>query len=161
VSPRRDLFGLGTAVYAERDGKILILKRASGEATGAWYTPGGGLEPGEEPAAGAARELLEETGLRPSGPLRLVGLVPMTFYGAAGFVIAYACPCLAGEPVLSHEHSAARWVDPVEYRDRYCSSAAIEKLRPTNPDIAALITAVRRSLDEYLDWKAARAGARE
>ncbi|MEV0001986.1 NUDIX hydrolase [Micromonospora sp. NPDC050980] len=29
-----------------------------------WFTPGGGLDPGESPAEGAARELAEETGLR-------------------------------------------------------------------------------------------------
>lgn len=29
-----------------------------------WFTPGGGLHPGETPAQGAARELGEETGLR-------------------------------------------------------------------------------------------------
>lgn len=29
-----------------------------------WFTPGGGLAPGESAAAGAARELAEETGLR-------------------------------------------------------------------------------------------------
>jgi 8-oxo-dGTP pyrophosphatase MutT (NUDIX family) len=29
-----------------------------------WITPGGGLDAGETPAQGAARELLEETGLR-------------------------------------------------------------------------------------------------
>jgi 8-oxo-dGTP pyrophosphatase MutT (NUDIX family) len=29
-----------------------------------WVVPGGGLEPGETPAQGAARELFEETGLR-------------------------------------------------------------------------------------------------
>jgi 8-oxo-dGTP pyrophosphatase MutT (NUDIX family) len=29
-----------------------------------WFTPGGGLEPGEPHQAGAARELFEETGLR-------------------------------------------------------------------------------------------------
>jgi 8-oxo-dGTP pyrophosphatase MutT (NUDIX family) len=29
-----------------------------------WFTPGGGLDSGEDPAAGAVRELAEETGLR-------------------------------------------------------------------------------------------------
>lgn len=29
-----------------------------------WFTPGGGLDPGESPSEGAARELYEETGLR-------------------------------------------------------------------------------------------------
>jgi 8-oxo-dGTP pyrophosphatase MutT (NUDIX family) len=29
-----------------------------------WFTPGGGLDQGESPAGGAARELFEETGLR-------------------------------------------------------------------------------------------------
>ncbi|MFI6069039.1 NUDIX hydrolase [Micromonospora sp. NPDC051227] len=29
-----------------------------------WFTPGGGLDPGEAPAVAAARELAEETGLR-------------------------------------------------------------------------------------------------
>jgi 8-oxo-dGTP pyrophosphatase MutT (NUDIX family) len=28
-----------------------------------WFTPGGGVEPGEEPAAAAVRELAEETGM--------------------------------------------------------------------------------------------------
>ncbi|SCG57854.1 NUDIX hydrolase [Micromonospora halophytica] len=35
-----------------------------------WFTPGGGLEEGETPAEGAARELAEETGLR-LGPAEL------------------------------------------------------------------------------------------
>jgi 8-oxo-dGTP pyrophosphatase MutT (NUDIX family) len=155
ASPRRaNLYGMGTAVYAERDGKILILKRATGEATGAWYTPGGGLDPGEDPIDCARRELLEETGLRPSGPLALIGLTAMPFYGVNGFLVGYACQCLEGEPELSHEHTAFRWVDPVDYRDRYCSTAAIEKLRGEHPGIAELIAAVRRGMDEYLAWRA-------
>ena len=147
---RPQLYGIGTSVYAERGGKILVLKRAGGAATGAWYTPGGVLDPGETPAACARRELFEETGLLPSGPLRLVGLVPMHVYGADGFIVAYACACAEGEVKLSAEHSAARWIDPREYRDRYFSAAGIEKLRALEPRIAEMSAAVRAALDEYL-----------
>jgi ADP-ribose pyrophosphatase YjhB (NUDIX family) len=52
--PTRALFGLSAAVFAQRDGKILILKRAVGEATGGWYLPGGAVEAGEDIEAGAA-----------------------------------------------------------------------------------------------------------
>lgn len=44
---------------------LLFLGRDPGQPErGAWWiTPGGGLDPGETPAEGAARELREETGL--------------------------------------------------------------------------------------------------
>ena len=40
------------------------VRRPGAQATDApaWFPPGGGLEPGEDPAAGLARELHEETG---------------------------------------------------------------------------------------------------
>jgi 8-oxo-dGTP pyrophosphatase MutT (NUDIX family) len=157
TEPRRpQLYGIGTSVYAERGGKILVLKRAGGAARGAWYTPGGVVDPGETPAEGARRELYEETGLVPTGPLRLVSLVPMHVYGADGFVAAFACACDDGEVKLSAEHSAARWIDPRDYRDRYFAQADIEKLRAVEPRIAEMSAAVRRALDEYLDWAAER-----
>ncbi len=156
-APRRpQLYGIGTSVYAERDGKILVLKRAGGAAAGAWYTPGGVLDPGETPVECARRELLEETGLAPSGPLEIVGMIPMHVYGADGFIVAYACACAEGEVRLSHEHSAARWIDPVEYRGRYFSTAGIEKLRAVEPRIAEMSAAVRRGIDEYLARRALR-----
>ncbi len=50
------------------DESRLLLLHGSDPSTperGAWWiTPGGGLEPGEVPAEAAARELVEETGLR-------------------------------------------------------------------------------------------------
>lgn len=148
------LYGLGTSVYAERDGKILVLKRATGTAPGAWYTPGGGLDPGETPAACARRELFEETGLEPSGPLSLVGLVPMHVYGTDTFAIAYACECKAGDVRLSHEHSAWRWIEAREYRERHFSQDAIERLRARDPALARLSEAVRDEIDAYLAWRA-------
>ncbi len=45
-------------------GRLLVIKgHDPHEPTRSWwFTPGGGLDPGEEPRAAAARELLEETG---------------------------------------------------------------------------------------------------
>ncbi len=48
----------------ERDGQFLIGRREAGTVlSGLWEFPGGKIEPGEAPAAAAARECREETGL--------------------------------------------------------------------------------------------------
>ncbi|NNE74530.1 MAG: NUDIX hydrolase [Acidimicrobiales bacterium] len=57
----------------ERDGKVLLLKRAFEPWFGHWDIPGGFVEDGEHPAVGARREVLEETGL----DVELVGLLGM------------------------------------------------------------------------------------
>ncbi|WP_431935102.1 NUDIX hydrolase [Micromonospora sp. RP3T] len=47
-------------------GRVLLFEGSDPARPGHryWFTPGGGLDPGETPAQGAARELAEETGLR-------------------------------------------------------------------------------------------------
>jgi 8-oxo-dGTP diphosphatase len=52
-----------------RGGQILLLQRSSGMMIGFWSVPGGIVEPGESPQEAAARELFEEAGLTPTGPL--------------------------------------------------------------------------------------------
>jgi 8-oxo-dGTP diphosphatase len=61
------LFTLSSAVFVQRHGNILILKRAGGEGTGGWYLPGGAVDAGETVEESARRELLEEAGSSRAG----------------------------------------------------------------------------------------------
>lgn len=151
-TPRPQLFRLSASVYAQREGKILILKRAGGEVTGSWYIPGGGHERGEDLEDTARRELYEESGLVPDGPLTLIGLVPMRVYGGDTVQASYACDCTTGEVVLSDEHSGARWIDPREYRERYFHDDAINAIAAKSERVDALIRGVRDNLDRYIAW---------
>lgn len=53
-------------VLVDRADRTLLLRGTDPARPGLrwWFTPGGGLDSGESPAEGAARELFEETGLR-------------------------------------------------------------------------------------------------
>ena len=54
---------LGAYAWCERPGSVLLARVASnGPGGGQWTLPGGGLDFGEDPAAGARREVREETG---------------------------------------------------------------------------------------------------
>jgi len=57
-----DLLWLSTAagVVLDADGRVLLGRRAD---TGNWGLPGGIIDPGEEPADAAVREIYEETGV--------------------------------------------------------------------------------------------------
>jgi acetyl-CoA carboxylase carboxyl transferase subunit beta len=68
------------AVVRDATGRLLLVRRAHDPEAGRWTLPGGRVEAGESPAAAAAREVAEETGLevavgrewlvleRPAGP---------------------------------------------------------------------------------------------
>jgi 8-oxo-dGTP diphosphatase len=49
-----------SAVVFDDEGRILLLRRAD---TGRWSLPAGMLDPGEQPADAAVREIFEETGV--------------------------------------------------------------------------------------------------
>jgi 8-oxo-dGTP diphosphatase len=53
----------GVHALIERDGKVLLGRRAFDPGAGCWGLPGGFLEEVEEPHAGLRREVREETGL--------------------------------------------------------------------------------------------------
>ncbi len=90
---------------AIRDRRVLLGRRRQGrDGAGRWALPSGHMEPGETPADTAARELLEETGLR-ALPERFVGL----FASGAHSEAVYTGQVLeqAGEP--SGEFAALEW----------------------------------------------------
>ena len=155
--PHVALFALSTAVFAQRDGQILVLKRAGGAVTGGWYLPGGAVDPGETVEEGARRELLEESGLVPTGPLTVVAVAHMHVYGYDSLQVLYACDCAEGDVVLSHEHSGARWVDALAYRDRYFSDDVISAYAGADKRITSMLTNIRTAIDSYLEWRSVRA----
>ena len=57
-----DLRVAAYAVITDATGRMLLPHWQSPGAAGGWTLPGGGLDPGEDPADGAVREVLEETG---------------------------------------------------------------------------------------------------
>jgi 8-oxo-dGTP diphosphatase len=67
---------------------LLLLNRLKPPGMGRWNGVGGKVQPGEEPAVAALRELEEETGI--SGiPLRFAGLVTWEEDGARGALWTY------------------------------------------------------------------------
>ena len=56
-------FHVHVDAIVRRGDEILIMKRAMGAMSGAWYFPGGSLEMNESPEDGIRREIREETDL--------------------------------------------------------------------------------------------------
>ena len=67
----------GVHVLLERDGRVLLMRRAgTGFFEGMYSLPGGHVEEGEALAATAAREMREELGIEPdAGSLSVVGVM--------------------------------------------------------------------------------------
>ena len=148
-------FLISAGVNLERDGKILVLERAAGALVGFWGIPSGLMEHGETPEQAARRELFEEAGLGVAGDLTLVGVTTMRIYGHHCIRLLYAGAAAQGEVKLSHEHSAAMWIDPDDYRRTHLGDEAIAAWRARNTDDADVLAAVRTTFDEYLAWRKA------
>jgi 8-oxo-dGTP diphosphatase len=87
-------------------GRVLAARRSSPEElAGHWEFPGGKVEPDEDPAAAAVREMAEELGCTVAVTGWLEGSSPLP-----GLVLRVATARLVdGDPVPS-EHDAITWV---------------------------------------------------
>ena len=107
---------LGVSASVWRNGKVLLVQRAK-PPKGIWAFPGGHVEPGETLAAGAARELMEETGM--TADFRgLLGLYDVIRRDADGLLtVHYVIASYLGtagpeEPVAASDAAAVTWADP-------------------------------------------------
>jgi dATP pyrophosphohydrolase len=99
--------------------EFLVLLR-SPEDHGYWHLVAGGIEPGEEPAAAALRELAEETEL--TEPIAFERIALELGYRRSGSkadvrLHSYAVEAPPGwEPTLNEEHVDYRWLSADEAR---------------------------------------------
>ncbi|AEG45410.1 NUDIX domain-containing protein [Isoptericola variabilis] len=97
-----------TAVVLDDDGRVLLGRRAD---SGLWALVSGILEPGEEPAVGLAREVLEETAVEVRiEALAAVSTTPVITY-PNGDRSAYLDLCFVARPVSREAAAAARVAD--------------------------------------------------
>lgn len=111
--PERPIIGVGAVIV--RDDRALLVRRATEPLLGEWSVPGGALELGEKLRDGAAREALEETGLRVEVG-EVLDLFDSIFTDGDGrtqyhyVLVDFLCRPVAGEAIAGSDVSEVKWV---------------------------------------------------
>lgn len=96
----------------ERDGRVLLARRARDPRKGHWDLPGGFVDEREEPVAALRREFVEETGLEVE-PLELLRIDIEPYEHRHVFSVTYLV-CGDGDPVPADDVAELRWFAPDE-----------------------------------------------
>jgi 8-oxo-dGTP diphosphatase len=101
-------------VLHRADGRVLLARRAGvTHADGLWGLPGGHVGDEESLPAGAARELLEEVGVRvEESDLEPLGVTRYVDDHARGTDVFFRARRWSGEPRPASECDAVRWCEP-------------------------------------------------
>jgi 8-oxo-dGTP pyrophosphatase MutT (NUDIX family) len=123
---------MGARVMVVDGNKVLLIRHTY---VPGWQFPGGGVGPGETVESAAAREVLEETGYRITGPMEMLGIYhntsPVTNRDHVAFYVAKSFE-KAFDRKPDHEISEVAWFD---------RSALPDKVTP----------ATSQRIDEYFD----------
>ena len=92
----------------EKDGRVLIARRAYGKQKGYWEFPGGKIEENETPEAAIVREIREEMELE-INVRELLGTVEHDYEDFHLSMDCFLCTLVSSEMHL-HDHSGIRWI---------------------------------------------------
>lgn len=109
----------GAGAVVIDDGRMLLIRRASGAYVDYWAVPGGRQRHGETMREAAAREVLEETGLviEVGDPAWVGDIVDEADPPAYHFtVVDFYGTVVGGELVAGDDAAEARWVPVTEVR---------------------------------------------
>ena len=105
---------LAVGALVERDGRVLLVRRAASPKIGFWCLPAGYVEYDEGPAAAAIREVREETGL----VVRVAGLLAAfhvtTDPRGMGVILIYRATVVGGKLEPGDDASEASFFAPDE-----------------------------------------------
>lgn len=102
---------VAAVVFVERDGKVLLVRRAVDPECGKWALPAGYIDYGEHPALAAIREVREETGLTVAID-RLLDVQGGAAELGASIVIIYAAHVVEGTARPLDDADAVGWFSP-------------------------------------------------
>lgn len=101
---------IGVRVVMVDGDKVLLLRHTY---IPGWHFPGGGVDPGETVDEAAMREVREETGYQPTGPLKPVGVYRNTIAPGRDHIAVYVCDRfeMAETFVANREIAEIGWFD--------------------------------------------------
>ena len=103
------------AALIEKDNKVLIAKRSTGDLIGKWEFPGGKVEPNEDEIHAIEREIFEEFELK----IKATKFITNNICEYPKKIIdlrLYKCQFIGGNLHL-HDHSEYKWVNKNEILD--------------------------------------------
>lgn len=99
------------SVAVDDRGRVMLVKHTY---LAGWWLPGGGVDRGETTGDAAARELFEETGLRPTAPGRLVSIHSNERFFRGDHVLVYRFDAFEAGALTHHgEIAETGWFDPL------------------------------------------------